>query len=94
MRRIADARCIEAFVRSVNGGPPATQLTDDVCPAACRLSTPVENLTVPPLENLTDRRRGDEPQVPGGVVDKVVIPPLNGLLQRRRRPSGGLKPPI
>jgi hypothetical protein len=26
------------------------------------MSTPVENLTVPPLENLTDRR-GDEPQV-------------------------------
>ena len=27
-----------------------------------RLSTPAENLTVPPIENLTDRR-GDEPQV-------------------------------
>jgi hypothetical protein len=26
------------------------------------LSTPAENLTVPPIENLTDRR-GDEPQV-------------------------------
>ena len=26
-----------------------------------RVSTPVENLTVPPIENLTDRR-GDEPQ--------------------------------
>jgi len=26
------------------------------------VSTPVENLTVPPIENLTDRR-GDEPQV-------------------------------
>jgi hypothetical protein len=26
------------------------------------LSTPVENLTVPPIENLTGRR-GDEPQV-------------------------------
>jgi hypothetical protein len=25
------------------------------------MSTPVENLTVPPIENLTDRR-GDEPQ--------------------------------
>ena len=33
-----------------------------VCWQALSVSTPVENLTVPPVENLTDRR-GDEPQV-------------------------------
>jgi hypothetical protein len=36
------------------------------------LSTPVENLTVPPGENLTDRR-GDEPQFVGRVTGCLVL---------------------
>ena len=51
--------------RSIDRIPKRARLVPPADPAVLKLSrrvsTPAENLTVPPVENLTDRR-GDEPQ--------------------------------
>ena len=50
------------FCQVSTKGAAVGEMIGAVVDFPAKLSTPSENLTVPPIENLTDRR-GDEPQV-------------------------------